>query len=195
MQLANKITVGRIFLIPVIIGLILLYANSIQQGNPRDEYRLAAIACFLIAALSDALDGYIARKYGQRTWIGEIMDPLADKALLMTTILALSLTPWPQSIPLWFPGIIIFRDVFAIAGGLLVYKITGTIEIKVHWTGKVATFLQVCAVMWVMVGHAYIHPIYVVYLASAMTMAAGLVYLRAAYGLISKSRSRTRASQ
>ena len=195
MQLANKITVGRIFLIPVIIGFILLYANSIQRGYPIDEYRLAAIAFFLIAAFSDALDGFIARKFGQRTWTGEILDPLADKFLLMTTILALSLTPWPQSIPLWFPGVIIFRDILSIAGGLLVYKITGTIEIKVHWAGKMATFLQVCAVVWVMVGHPYIHPIYVVYLASAMTVAAGLVYLRAAYRLISKSRPPSRTGQ
>lgn len=176
-------------LIPIVIGSILLYSNSIREGYPRDEFRLAAIICFLLAAVSDALDGFIARKFNQRTWLGEILDPLADKTMLMTTILALALTPWPQSFPLWFPVLIIVRDALAIAGGFLVYKVTGTIEIKVHWTGKTATFLQICSVVWVMVGHAYIHPIYMVYLASVMTLLAGLVYLRAAYLLISASRS------
>ena len=195
MKLANKITIGRILLIPVVIGSILLYAKTIEEGYPRDYYRLTAIICFLVAAVSDALDGYIARKYGQRTWLGEILDPLADKTLLMTTILALALTPWPQSIPLWFPLLIIFRDLLAIAGGYLVYKVTGTIKIKVHWTGKAATFLQVCSVIWVMIGHAYIHPIYVVYLASGLTVVAGLVYLRAAYVLIKASQSRDQAPQ
>ena len=189
MKLANKITIGRIFLIPIVIGSILLYAKSIREGFPRDEFRMVALICFLTAAITDALDGFIARKFEQRTWLGEILDPLADKTLLMSTILALALTPWPQSIPLWFPGLIIFRDLLSIAGGYLVYKVTGTIEIKVHWTGKAATFLQICSVIWVMVGHAYIHPIYSVYLASGMTVLSGLVYLRAAYGLIQQNQS------
>ena len=180
MVLANKITIGRIFLIPVIIASILLYGESVNSGEPVALYRWLGIVLFVLAALSDALDGYIARKFNQRTWVGELIDPLADKTLMMSTILALTFTPWPWSFPVWFPVLVIIRDVLAILGGFLVYHLAGQIDIKVHWSGKAATLLQICAICWVMLGIPVPSPYYVTVAAAGMTVLAGLIYLRSA---------------
>ena len=82
MTTANKITVVRILMIPVFVTLAIYYGQSIQEGDPQDWQRFAAIAVFLLAAVSDGLDGYVARRYNQRSSLGMILDPIADKGLL-----------------------------------------------------------------------------------------------------------------
>ena len=86
MTTANKITIGRILLVPFFIVLVLYY---IQTDN--EWYRLWAIISFALASLADGLDGYIARRYNQRSELGAILDPLADKLLLVSAIVLLTL--------------------------------------------------------------------------------------------------------
>ncbi len=84
MTTANKITVVRILMIPIFVTLAIYYGQSIQEGSPQDWQRFAAIAVFLLAAVSDGLDGYVARRYNQRSSLGMILDPIADKGLLLS---------------------------------------------------------------------------------------------------------------
>ena len=180
MVLANKITVARFVMVPLVVGAILLYADSLQEGEPVDVYRWLAIGFFLLAAISDLLDGYIARHFNQRSHFGELMDPLADKCLMVSTILCLTFTPWPWSFPIWFPALVILRDVLAVAGAYLVHHLAGEVEMKAHWSGKAATFLQVCAVCWVMFGIEQPHPIWPTALASCLVLLSSAVYIHSA---------------
>lgn len=114
MNLATQITIFRILLIPVFIGLVIYYGDSVRTGRADESLRLWAAAVFGIAALSDAVDGWIARNFNQQSRLGAILDPLADKLLLLSAIIALSFTSWRQHFPLWFPLLIIFKDLACI---------------------------------------------------------------------------------
>src|SRR5207253_6153562 len=96
---ANKITLVRIAMIPVFVTLAIYYGESIQRGDPLEWQRFAAIIVFLLAAASDGLDGYVARRYNQRSALGVILDPIADKGLLLSGIITLSISNWSQSDP------------------------------------------------------------------------------------------------
>lgn len=180
MLLANKITIGRFVLVPAIVGAILLHASAVRAGSPDQTYRWLAFGLFALAALSDLLDGYVARHYRQQSRLGAFMDPLADKFLMVSTILTLSLTPWPWTFPLWFPVLVISRDILAIAGTFLVNHLAGSVRMEAHWAGKGATFFQIVAVCWVMLGIRVVHPVWPMTLACVFILAAAGVYVRAA---------------
>src|SRR5213075_3018843 len=101
MTTANKVTIARVLLIPFFIVLILYY---VKNGN--DVFRTLAIMSFALCAISDGIDGYIARRYNQRSELGAILDPLADKLLLVSGIIVLSFEHRPQleTVPLWLTG-------------------------------------------------------------------------------------------
>src|SRR5437773_43324 len=86
MTTANKITLVRIAMIPVFVALAIYYGESVRRGAPLEWQRFAAILVFLLAAVSDGLDGYVARRYNQRSRLGVILDPIADKGLLLSGI-------------------------------------------------------------------------------------------------------------
>src|SRR3977135_3006634 len=107
MTTPNKITIGRIFLVPVFIIEVLYYTE-----NGREIHRLMALLAFAVASVSDALDGYLARRYNQHSELGRILDPLADKLLLVSGIILLSLKnqPYLDRIPMWLTVTILSRD-------------------------------------------------------------------------------------
>src|SRR5256886_12832902 len=86
-------------MIPVFVALAIYYGESVRRGDPLEWQRFAAIIVFLLAAASDGLDGYVARRYNQRSRLGVILDPIADKGLLLSGIITLSITNWSQSDP------------------------------------------------------------------------------------------------
>ena len=184
MTTANKITVVRILMIPVFVTLAIYYGESIQEGNPQDWMRFTAISVFLLAALSDGLDGYVARRYNQRSALGVILDPLADKGLLLSGIITLSISNWSQvdpaygKFPAWFPVLVITRDVVILLGSALVHVMNGTMRVVPRWTGKVATVLQMAAIAWVMLQIKIPPLMYVVYAAGFFTLVSGIIYLR-----------------
>src|SRR5882757_7662562 len=109
MTTANKITILRILLIPAFIVEVLYYFKTGDEGD-----RIAGFVCFAVAAILDGVDGYIARRYNQKSELGAILDPLADKLLLVSGIVLLSLPagrPYLVTIPLWLTATIISRDV------------------------------------------------------------------------------------
>ena len=83
MTTANQITIARILLIPLFVMMAIYYGGSVERGAPEPWQRWAAIAIFVVAAASDGIDGYIARRYNQRSRLGVTLDPIADKGLLL----------------------------------------------------------------------------------------------------------------
>ena len=184
MTTANKITVVRILMIPIFVTLAIYYGESIQEKDPQDWMRFAAIAVFLLAALSDGLDGYVARRYNQRSSLGVILDPIADKGLLLSGIITLSISNWSQvdpnygRFPAWFPVLVITRDTVILIGSAVLHVLNGTVRVRPSWTGKVATVLQMAAIAWVMLQMRIPPLIYVVFAAGFFTLVSGIIYVR-----------------
>lgn len=177
MTTANKITVIRILLIPVFVLFAVYYADSIRAGRPEEGWRWAAVAAFVVAALSDGLDGYIARRYHQQTRLGVILDPIADKGLVLAALITLSVTAWPGKFPLWFPTLVIARDAITVAGAFLVHHLAGDVTIRPHWTGKLATFFTLLAIAWVMLQIPLLPAIYPTIAAGLFVLASGFLYV------------------
>ena len=183
MTTANKITVVRIMMIPAFVTMAIYYGESVKRGQPLEWQRFAAIVIFILAAVSDGLDGYVARRYNQRSKLGIILDPIADKGLLLSGIITLSLTSWsdvePESgkFPVWFPVLVISRDAILLVGTLVLYLLNGKVHVKPHWTGKIATVLQMVAIGWVMLQLRIIPLFYVVLAAGVFTLISGIIYV------------------
>ena len=146
MTTANKITIARIMLIPVFVAMALYYGRSVQHGSPLEWQRWMAIAVFVLAAASDGIDGYIARRYNQKSRLGEVLDPLADKGLLLSGIITLSFSSWGYEFPVWFPVLIVARDVVILSGTVTLHFLNGSVRVRPSWTGKTATALQMVAI-------------------------------------------------
>lgn len=137
---ANLLTVLRIIFVPILI-ILLVY-----------ERMGWALATFVAAGLTDGLDGLIARRFGQKTSIGALLDPIADKLLMTATIVVLSL---PQmglvnTVPRWLMIIVVFRDVFILLGSLIIILMMGYRTFKPSPYGKASTFLQIVTVFAVL---------------------------------------------
>jgi CDP-diacylglycerol--glycerol-3-phosphate 3-phosphatidyltransferase len=183
MTTANKITVARILMIPAFVTMAIYYGQSVQRGAPLEWERFTAIAIFLIASLSDGLDGYVARRYKQRSSLGVILDPIADKGLLLSGIITLSISNWSEvdpdygRFPIWFPVLVISRDAILFVGAGVLYLLIGKVHVKPSWTGKVATVLQMIAIGWVMLQLPTFLLLYVVLAAGFFTLVSGIIYV------------------
>ena len=142
MTTASKITLVRIVLIPVYLVFMLLSASSAVN----DWMRWAAIAVFIIASISDFLDGYIARHYNQVSDFGKFLDPLADK--LLVTACMMIFVGWGR-MPSWVVFIVIARE-FAISGLRMVAASNGTV-IAAGWSGKIKTSCTMVGLIAMMV--------------------------------------------
>jgi cardiolipin synthase (CMP-forming) len=181
MTTANKITICRILLIPIFVWLTLDYIRDFQKGSEREWQRVLACAVFAVAAISDGVDGYIARRYHQKTELGTYLDPLADKILLVSAMILLSVRFKDTSpfdlLPLWFPVLAISRDLIVLGGVLLVHMLAGKVTARPRLVGKCATFFQMITVGWVLLRidrPTYQWPLYA---AGLFTMVSGIWYI------------------
>ena len=169
MNLANLLTIIRIFLIPVFIILI-------GYNKP-----LWALIVFAIAGLTDALDGYIARKFNQETLLGKILDPIADKSLLISSFIFIYNSDLKVKFPFWYVVIVISRDMFILLGSLVIYFIKGNLKIEPSIFGKATTFFQILSIITILL--ANIIPINkfiiysVIYVSSIFTILSAITYL------------------
>jgi cardiolipin synthase len=177
MNLALHITILRILLIPVFAGLVIYYGQSVREGAANETLRYWAAAVFGIAAVSDAIDGWVARRFNQQTRLGSILDPLADKLLMLTAIVTLSFTSWPQHFPLWFPLLVIFRDLASIGGAFLIDHFAGKCIVRPHWSGKTATVLQMAAISWILLDLRTPGSLWPTALAALFMVISGFIYL------------------
>ena len=146
MTTANKITIARILMIPLFVMMAVYYGKSVQHGHPHYWEQYLAIFIFLVASASDGIDGYIARHYNQKSRLGVILDPIADKGLLLAAIITLSFSNWTYEFPIWFAVLVITRDVVILTGALILHYLTGNVVVKPTWTGKTATAMQMLAI-------------------------------------------------
>ena len=147
MTTANKVTIFRILLIPFFVVEVLYY---VKTGY--DLHRILGVICFAVASICDGVDGYIARHYNQRSELGAILDPLADKLLLVSAVVFLTFDqqPYLESIPLWLTGTIIGRDILLLVGIIVIQVTVGKIKVRPRILGKVATVLQMVVVLWIL---------------------------------------------
>ena len=177
MTTANKVTIARIGLIPVFVVLAALYGESVSSGAPNPWLRWSAVLTFLVASISDGIDGYIARYYNQRSRLGAILDPQADKGLLVAGLLALTISDWEYHFPIWFAALVISRDLVVVIGSLLLHFRNGHVQLRPRWTGKVATVFQMAALAWVMLQIHWLSPLVPVTLAAFFTLVSGIGYV------------------
>ncbi|MHC6179638.1 CDP-diacylglycerol--glycerol-3-phosphate 3-phosphatidyltransferase [Clostridium sp. JNZ X4-2] len=144
MNLANKLTILRMLLIPFF--LIFMAVKDMPYG------KIIAIAIFVIASITDKLDGYIARSRNQVTRFGKFMDPLADK--LLVTAALISLVEY-HIIPTWVAMIIIARE-FAVTGLRTIAAAEGIVIAASPW-GKAKTVTQIVAIILALVNLNYNH--------------------------------------
>lgn len=134
MNLANKLTIIRIFLVPVFLFFM------IYEGIPYGT--IIATVIFILASLTDKLDGYIARSRNQITNFGKFMDPLADKLLVTSALISLVEL---RIIPAWAAIVIIARE-FAVSGLRTIAAAEGKV-IAASWWGKIKTVIQIMAII------------------------------------------------
>ena len=99
----------------------------------------------LAAGGSDAVDGWLAKRYGWQTRLGGLLDPVADKLLLLAVLVTFGILP-PRYFPLWFTVVILSRDAVLLLGYFVLRHFRHTIEIKPHWSGKLSTFFVFLAI-------------------------------------------------
>jgi cardiolipin synthase (CMP-forming) len=168
---ANQLTILRIVFVPVFI--ILLAYHEIGW----------ALSTFVAAGITDVLDGIIARRFGQKTSIGAVLDPLADKLLMTSSILLLSLPQmeFMNIIPRWLMILIIFRDMFILLVSLIVVLMVGWRVFTPTPYGKASTVMQVLTVLAVLYAnwrHTTVSELQIVfYMTGLMTAFSGLHYL------------------
>ena len=163
-NIPNYLTILRLILVPIIFALILL------------EYYWAAFAFFVIANITDVLDGKIARKYNLITDWGKLMDPLADKITQISTISALIIK---GIIPFWILAILTLKELIMISVAFVLYK-RKVVTVHSMWYGKVATILFFVAIVLSLLSKGIpelsVITIYAFYIAIGMTLFAGIMY-------------------
>ena len=167
MNLANLITLGRLLAVPLIVWLVL--------GG---EY-VATFWVFAAASVSDAVDGYVAKHFDQRSDLGALLDPIADKALIVSLFVTLGLA---GDLPNWLVILVVFRDLLIIGGFLLAAALTQPIAWRPLMVSKANTTLQLVLVVVLLaqlafglVGEGVITGL--IYLVGATTVASGAAYI------------------
>jgi len=141
----NVLTIFRMVLIPVFVTLLFYHRF------------LWALAAFVIAGFTDGLDGLLARRFKQQSQLGTVLDPIADKLMLVTAFVVLSMrTVFPQPlpshlpIPFWVTIAVISRDVFIVVGAAAINIMTGFRGFRPSWLGKLNTAVQITAIAAIM---------------------------------------------
>jgi cardiolipin synthase (CMP-forming) len=168
MSLPNIISLGRLMSVPVAVYLIL------------HGFLTAAFWLFVVAGISDAVDGFIAKRFGQETPLGRYLDPLADKALLVGVYVTLGYTGY---LPIWLVILVVFRDLIIIGGVVLLHIFNENIRMNPLFISKANTTAQIVLVVVVLaelgvgvvLGPAVTTVL--IYLTAMTTVASGGVYV------------------
>ncbi len=165
MGLANALTLLRIVMIPVFVSLLVYRKPG------------AALAIFALAAFTDLLDGYIARRQRRESRLGAFLDPMADKLLLTASFVTLT---YLKALPFWIAAVVISRDVILALGTALIYMLGGRLHPRPTWVGKAATLFQVLTVLAGLLAR-YFHtpwaPRLMLWPAAFFTIVSGLQYM------------------
>ena len=167
MTIPNMITILRFLLVPAVVYCLL--EGSVGW----------ALACFLVAGISDGVDGFIARHFNQRSTLGAYLDPMADKVLLVSTFLVLGLM---RELPLWLVVLAVSRDLLILAAVLLSTIMGHPVTVRPLFVSKANTAMQIVLVAAVLGELAFAADVgwlreSLVYLSGALTAASAAAYL------------------
>ena len=170
MSIPNYLTLFRILLTPVFLIALVSYTPE------KEGLRLIALAIFVIAALTDALDGLLARFLKQRTALGQMLDPLADKILLLSAYVGLLfVTTLPFRPPLWVTITIIFRDLILLVGFFTLHFAAVKIEVLPNIWGKLTTVSQMLLLCFILLEWPLAVPL--AFLTVTFTIISGVIYI------------------
>ncbi len=166
LNIPNTLTIGRIVIIPVFLTAIIY---------KRYDY---AFYLFIIAAITDMFDGLFARLKDQRTSLGMFLDPLADKFLIVTSIIILSVYGW---IPKWLAITVISKDIIVVIGWFLVYLVSGTAKVEPSLLGRATIWVQSVFIAYVLMNMTFlslpaVYPV-LQWITAGITIISGLHYI------------------
>jgi cardiolipin synthase len=166
---ASKITLMRMLLIPFVAMGILYHHYGF------------ALLIFLVSGLTDLLDGLIARRWKQKTKLGALLDPMADKLLMATSFILLTLPAAVVSIPVWLTVLVFGRDMIIVVSAVSIALTTGFTNFDPTFYGKASTATQVCCILAVLIAnHFQLHEVYIewlFYLTFGLTLFSGVHYI------------------
>lgn len=176
MSLPNLITLARLLSVPLIVSLIL------------SHQLVAALVFFTLAGISDALDGFLARIFKSRTTLGAYLDPIADKALLVSVFAALGHTGLAET---WVVVLVIFRDLLIVGGIILLFLFKNTVEMKPLMISKINTVVQLAYALFILAqGDSLLNIPYFSsffgYFVALTTVLSGVVYVKLALKYFNK---------
>ena len=172
MTLANKITIVRILLVPVFVIFITYgYYKSIII------FQYAALGVFIFCILTDAIDGFIARRFNQQTALGMFLDPLADKLLLISAFVTVGLIV-ANKLPLWVIMLVVGRE-FIIFIGWLILHLFGAKDSSFlpSILGKMTTFFQMITILFCLVNLPYQYLRWIIFITVAITIISTIDYI------------------
>ncbi len=140
MQSKNAMAMNGIVTVPNGISLLRLFAVPLMLWLLLEEAFAAAFWLFLIASISDGIDGFIAKRFNARSVVGAYLDPIADKALLMGVYITLGVA---GHLPLWLAALAVFRDLIIVGGAVLFRGLTGNLKMEPLLSGKLNTLAQI----------------------------------------------------
>jgi cardiolipin synthase len=147
MSFADKVTILRILLIPIFVSFLFYFDKNHLY------LRYVLLGVFGLAMLTDYFDGLVARIKKEKSEIGQVIDPLADKLLLLTAFISLYALrrslPLSSNIPLWVVLVIVSRDLIILLGVAILYFLKIEIPIAPSMWGKFTTFFQMLTILWV----------------------------------------------
>ncbi len=177
MNFANKISTFRILSVPFFIASIIYYAPE------RDYFRFVALVIFILGVISDAVDGYIARKSGQKSKAGLILDPLGDKLLLSSAFICLYFqSSFSIRFPAWVAFIVISRDVIILLGAMVIFIVKQEINVSPTRWGKLTTTFQMFSVIAVLLQLKYAYLSW--WLAVLFTVISGMDYVKRGFKVL-----------
>jgi CDP-diacylglycerol--glycerol-3-phosphate 3-phosphatidyltransferase len=143
--------------------------------------RWSALGVFTFAAATDGIDGWIARRFNQKSDLGAFLDPIADKALILTAVTILALFNWGPDgwgIPIWFAALVILRDSIILAGIRFLRSKKLKIKIAPHWSGKICTFSLFVVIGWAMLKIIPLSPVFPCAVAAVFLIWSLIEYVR-----------------
>jgi cardiolipin synthase len=184
MNIPNLLTIGRILLVPLLVIFLL------------DGREMAAFWVFVVAGVTDALDGFLARVLKQKTEFGAFIDPIADKLLLITSYITLAVL---GILPKWLAVIVVSRDVIICGGIGILMLYNRDFKIKPSLVSKVTTFLQLLTVVYYL-GHDFLQPIfpmgsYLLFPTAGFTILSGVHYIIRGFGILGDPEAATQRQE
>lgn len=177
MNIANKISTFRILSVPFFIACLVYYTPE------RSYLKDLALIIFILGAISDGLDGFIARRAKMQSKAGLILDPLGDKLLLMSAFIFLSpISRLELKFPLWVSFIIISRDLIIIMGAVVIYMVKQSIEVYPSKWGKLTTIFQMLSVACVLLQWKFVFLIW--WVAVIFTIISGVDYVKKGFKVL-----------